>query len=112
MFAFEFAITDKIKLKLMDTLDSNVFFFFPKVVEIAPAFQLDPHLRDRLHADAVSLAKQVSSNLGCAVALSPSVLASANVCAVGGNDGCCVDGKYCGVCVWRALLRLSPAIAF
>lgn len=30
-----------------------------KVVEIAPAFQLDPHLRDRLHADAVSLAKQV-----------------------------------------------------
>uniref|UniRef100_A0A8C6LB55 pyruvate carboxylase n=1 Tax=Nothobranchius furzeri TaxID=105023 RepID=A0A8C6LB55_NOTFU len=30
-----------------------------KVVEIAPAFQLDPHLRDRLHSDAVSLAKQV-----------------------------------------------------
>ncbi|KAM3590817.1 uncharacterized protein V6R79_017060 [Siganus canaliculatus] len=30
-----------------------------KVVEIAPAFQLDPHLRDRLHADAVNLAKQV-----------------------------------------------------
>ncbi|XP_019203758.1 pyruvate carboxylase, mitochondrial isoform X2 [Oreochromis niloticus] len=30
-----------------------------KVVEIAPAFQLDPHLRDRLHADAVSLARQV-----------------------------------------------------
>uniref|UniRef100_A0A8C5IBL0 Pyruvate carboxylase n=2 Tax=Gouania willdenowi TaxID=441366 RepID=A0A8C5IBL0_GOUWI len=30
-----------------------------KVVEIAPAFQLDPHLRDRLHADAVSLAKLV-----------------------------------------------------
>ncbi|XP_070785847.1 pyruvate carboxylase, mitochondrial-like [Enoplosus armatus] len=30
-----------------------------KVVEIAPAFQLDPHLRDRLHADAVTLAKQV-----------------------------------------------------
>ncbi|KAG7252031.1 hypothetical protein CRUP_032505, partial [Coryphaenoides rupestris] len=28
------------------------------VVEIAPAFQLDPHLRDRLHADAVTLAKQ------------------------------------------------------
>ncbi|CAG5929323.1 unnamed protein product [Menidia menidia] len=30
-----------------------------KVVEIAPAFQLDPHLRDRLHSDAVNLAKQV-----------------------------------------------------
>ncbi|XP_040038035.2 pyruvate carboxylase, mitochondrial [Gasterosteus aculeatus] len=30
-----------------------------KVVEIAPAFQLDPHLRNRLHADAVNLAKQV-----------------------------------------------------
>lgn len=30
-----------------------------QVVEIAPAFQLDPHLRDRLHADAVSLARQV-----------------------------------------------------
>uniref|UniRef100_A0A3B5L6I4 Pyruvate carboxylase b n=1 Tax=Xiphophorus couchianus TaxID=32473 RepID=A0A3B5L6I4_9TELE len=30
-----------------------------KVVEIAPGFQLDPHLRDRLHADAVNLAKQV-----------------------------------------------------
>ncbi|XP_069573105.1 pyruvate carboxylase, mitochondrial [Brachyistius frenatus] len=30
-----------------------------KVVEIAPAFQLDPHLRDRLHADAVTLARQV-----------------------------------------------------
>lgn len=30
-----------------------------KVVEIAPAFQLDPHLRDRLHADAVNLARQV-----------------------------------------------------
>uniref|UniRef100_A0AAQ5YT35 Pyruvate carboxylase n=1 Tax=Amphiprion ocellaris TaxID=80972 RepID=A0AAQ5YT35_AMPOC len=30
-----------------------------KVVEIAPAFQLDPHLRDRLHTDAVNLAKQV-----------------------------------------------------
>ncbi|KAI3376513.1 hypothetical protein L3Q82_016962 [Scortum barcoo] len=29
-----------------------------KVVEIAPAFQLDPHLRDRLHADAVNLARQ------------------------------------------------------
>ncbi|KAK2862807.1 hypothetical protein Q5P01_002340 [Channa striata] len=31
-----------------------------KVVEIAPAFQLDPHLRDRLHSDAVNLAKQVA----------------------------------------------------
>ncbi|XP_062867716.1 pyruvate carboxylase a [Trichomycterus rosablanca] len=31
-----------------------------KVVEIAPATQLDPHLRDRLTADSVSLAKQVS----------------------------------------------------
>uniref|UniRef100_A0A8C3G5W7 Pyruvate carboxylase, mitochondrial n=1 Tax=Cyclopterus lumpus TaxID=8103 RepID=A0A8C3G5W7_CYCLU len=30
-----------------------------KVVEIAPAFQLDPHLRNRLHTDAVNLAKQV-----------------------------------------------------
>lgn len=30
-----------------------------KVVEIAPAFQLDPHLRNRLHADAVTLAKRV-----------------------------------------------------
>uniref|UniRef100_A0A087XKV8 Pyruvate carboxylase n=1 Tax=Poecilia formosa TaxID=48698 RepID=A0A087XKV8_POEFO len=30
-----------------------------KVVEIAPGFQLDPQLRDRLHADAVNLAKQV-----------------------------------------------------
>ncbi|XP_033839107.1 pyruvate carboxylase, mitochondrial-like [Periophthalmus magnuspinnatus] len=30
-----------------------------KVVEIAPAFQLDPHLRARLHADAVNLAKLV-----------------------------------------------------
>ncbi|KAM9425996.1 pyruvate carboxylase, mitochondrial-like [Pholidichthys leucotaenia] len=30
-----------------------------KVVEIAPAFQLHPHLRDRLHSDAVNLAKQV-----------------------------------------------------
>ncbi|MEQ2194967.1 hypothetical protein XENOCAPTIV_005316 [Xenoophorus captivus] len=30
-----------------------------KVVEIAPAFQLEAHLRDRLHADAVNLAKQV-----------------------------------------------------
>uniref|UniRef100_A0A8C7YY22 Pyruvate carboxylase b n=1 Tax=Oryzias sinensis TaxID=183150 RepID=A0A8C7YY22_9TELE len=30
-----------------------------KVVEIAPGFQLDPHLRDRLHSDAVNLAKQV-----------------------------------------------------
>lgn len=30
-----------------------------KVVEIAPASQLDPHLRDRLHADAVNLARQV-----------------------------------------------------
>ncbi|KAF3697656.1 Pyruvate carboxylase, mitochondrial [Channa argus] len=30
-----------------------------KVVEIAPAFQLDPHLRARLHSDAVNLAKQV-----------------------------------------------------
>lgn len=58
----------------MDTLDSNVFFFYPKVVEIAPAFQLDPHLRDRLHADAVSLAKQVSNNPGYAVAPSPSAL--------------------------------------
>lgn len=28
-------------------------------MEIAPAFQLDPHLRDRLHADAVNLARQV-----------------------------------------------------
>ncbi|CAG04611.1 unnamed protein product [Tetraodon nigroviridis] len=38
------------------------FRFLPydgEVVEIAPAFQLDPHLRDRLHADAVNLAKQV-----------------------------------------------------
>lgn len=33
-----------------------------KVVEIAPAVQLDPHLRDRLHADAVNLAKQVCSH--------------------------------------------------
>lgn len=32
---------------------------FPQVVEIAPAVQLDPHLRDRLHADAVNLARQV-----------------------------------------------------
>lgn len=30
-----------------------------KVVEIAPASQLDPHLRDRLTADSVNLAKQV-----------------------------------------------------
>lgn len=30
-----------------------------KVVEIAPAFQLDPHLRNRLHTDAVNLAKMV-----------------------------------------------------
>ncbi|XP_039625000.1 pyruvate carboxylase a isoform X3 [Polypterus senegalus] len=30
-----------------------------KVVEIAPAAQLDPHLRDRLTADSVKLAKQV-----------------------------------------------------
>ncbi|KAF3836953.1 hypothetical protein F7725_004417 [Dissostichus mawsoni] len=30
-----------------------------KVVEIAPAFQLDPHLRNRLHSDAVNLAKMV-----------------------------------------------------
>ncbi|KAM8898365.1 pyruvate carboxylase, mitochondrial isoform 2-T3 [Spinachia spinachia] len=30
-----------------------------KVVEIAPAFQLDPRLRNRLHTDAVNLAKQV-----------------------------------------------------
>uniref|UniRef100_A0A3Q3KEH9 pyruvate carboxylase n=1 Tax=Monopterus albus TaxID=43700 RepID=A0A3Q3KEH9_MONAL len=30
-----------------------------KVVEIAPASQLDPHLRDRLHTDAVNLARQV-----------------------------------------------------
>lgn len=30
-----------------------------KVVEIAPGFQLEPHLRDQLHADAVNLAKQV-----------------------------------------------------
>ncbi|MFT7796437.1 pyruvate carboxylase, mitochondrial-like [Arapaima gigas] len=30
-----------------------------KVVEIAPAAQLDPHLRDRLTADSVNLAKQV-----------------------------------------------------
>ncbi|CAL8384342.1 unnamed protein product, partial [Arctogadus glacialis] len=30
-----------------------------KVVEIAPAFQLDPHLRARLHTDSVTLAKQV-----------------------------------------------------
>uniref|UniRef100_A0A4W4E5C0 Pyruvate carboxylase n=1 Tax=Electrophorus electricus TaxID=8005 RepID=A0A4W4E5C0_ELEEL len=30
-----------------------------KVVEIAPATQLDPHLRDRLTADSVNLAKQV-----------------------------------------------------
>ncbi|XP_077444818.1 pyruvate carboxylase, mitochondrial-like isoform X1 [Stigmatopora argus] len=30
-----------------------------KVVEIAPAFQLDPQLRNRLHADAVNLAKMV-----------------------------------------------------
>lgn len=35
------------------------FFFFLKVVEIAPAFQLDPHLRNRLHTDAVNLAKMV-----------------------------------------------------
>lgn len=28
-------------------------------MEIAPAFQLDPHLRARLHADAVNLARQV-----------------------------------------------------
>lgn len=33
-----------------------------KVVEIAPASQLDPHLRDRLTADSVNLAKQVSLN--------------------------------------------------
>ncbi|PWA27084.1 hypothetical protein CCH79_00011643, partial [Gambusia affinis] len=33
-----------------------------KVVEIAPGFQLDPHLRDRLHADAVNLAKQLEQN--------------------------------------------------
>lgn len=32
---------------------------FLKVVEIAPAIQLDPQLRDRLHADAVNLARQV-----------------------------------------------------
>uniref|UniRef100_A0A672SXV6 Pyruvate carboxylase, mitochondrial n=1 Tax=Sinocyclocheilus grahami TaxID=75366 RepID=A0A672SXV6_SINGR len=31
-----------------------------KVVEIAPATQLDPHLRDRLTADSVNLARQVS----------------------------------------------------
>ncbi|KAL2079506.1 hypothetical protein ACEWY4_025250 [Coilia grayii] len=31
-----------------------------KVVEIAPAAQLDPHLRDRLTADSVNLAKQDS----------------------------------------------------
>uniref|UniRef100_A0A6Q2YHB6 Pyruvate carboxylase n=1 Tax=Esox lucius TaxID=8010 RepID=A0A6Q2YHB6_ESOLU len=30
-----------------------------KVVEIAPAVQLDPHLRDRLTADSVNLARQV-----------------------------------------------------
>ncbi|KAI5104376.1 pyruvate carboxylase, mitochondrial [Silurus meridionalis] len=30
-----------------------------KVVEVAPAAQLDPHLRDRLTADSVKLAKQV-----------------------------------------------------
>ncbi|XP_029113495.1 pyruvate carboxylase, mitochondrial isoform X1 [Scleropages formosus] len=30
-----------------------------KVVEVAPAAQLDPHLRDRLTADSVNLAKQV-----------------------------------------------------
>ncbi|XP_043099135.1 pyruvate carboxylase, mitochondrial-like [Puntigrus tetrazona] len=30
-----------------------------KVVEIAPAAQLDPHLRDRLTSDSVNLAKQV-----------------------------------------------------
>ncbi|KTF94655.1 hypothetical protein cypCar_00006180 [Cyprinus carpio] len=30
-----------------------------KVVEIAPAAQLDPHLRDRLTADSVNLARQV-----------------------------------------------------
>ncbi|XP_046876036.1 pyruvate carboxylase, mitochondrial-like [Hypomesus transpacificus] len=30
-----------------------------KVVEIAPATQLDPHLRDRLTADSVNLARQV-----------------------------------------------------
>lgn len=40
---------------------------FPKVVEIAPAFQLDPHLRDRLHADAVNLAKQVRLGRGSAL---------------------------------------------
>lgn len=38
----------------------DFILFFLKVVEIAPAFQLDPHLRDRLHSDAVNLAKQVS----------------------------------------------------
>lgn len=30
-----------------------------KVVEVAPAAQLDPHLRDRLTSDSVKLAKQV-----------------------------------------------------
>lgn len=30
------------------------------MVEIAPAAQLDPHLRDRLTADSVNLAKQVA----------------------------------------------------
>lgn len=30
-----------------------------KVVEVAPATHLDPHLRDRLTSDAVKLAKQV-----------------------------------------------------
>lgn len=32
-----------------------------KVVEIAPAAQLDPHLRERLTSDSVNLAKQVQN---------------------------------------------------
>lgn len=48
-------------------MNGSIWINFPQVVEIAPAFQLDPHLRDRLHADAVSLAKQVRLSRGSAL---------------------------------------------
>lgn len=30
----------------------------------------------------------------------------------GGKNDCCVDGKYCGACVWWAALWSSQAIVF
>lgn len=49
------------------------------MVEIAPASQLDPHLRDRLTADSVNLARQVQMNTSDLAFSKPYVKVKSNV---------------------------------